>query len=109
VLKLHSETVTHKTDVGGVQLNLNDEQAVRSAFEAIKQGVSQKHSADDFLGVTVQPMIDLAEAYELIIGSSIDPQFGPVVLFGMGGQLGGSLQGPRAGSAPAQYHPGADA
>ena len=87
VLKLHSETVTHKTDVGGVQLNLEDEQAVRSAFEAIKQGVTAKHSADDFLGVTVQPMIDLEQAYELIIGSSIDPQFGPVVLFGMGGTL----------------------
>jgi acetyltransferase len=87
VLKLHSETVTHKTDVGGVQLNLNGDQAVRSAFEAIKQGVSEKHSVDDFLGVTVQPMIKLADAYELIIGSSIDPQFGPVVLFGMGGQL----------------------
>ena len=87
VLKLHSETVTHKTDVGGVQLNLKDEQAVRSAFEAIKTGVSEKHSVDDFLGVTVQPMIKLSDAYELIIGSSIDPQFGPVVLFGMGGTL----------------------
>jgi len=87
VLKLHSETVTHKTDVGGVQLNLNSEQAVRSAFEAIKDGVSARHSADDFLGVTVQPMIKLSDAYELIIGSSIDPQFGPVVLFGMGGTL----------------------
>jgi len=86
VLKLHSETVTHKTDVGGVQLNLNDEQAVRSAFEAIKKGVTEKASAADFLGVTVQPMVKL-EGYELIIGSSIDPQFGPVVLFGMGGQL----------------------
>jgi len=87
VLKLHSETVTHKTDVGGVKLNLKDEQAVRSAFEAIKKGVSEKHSVDDFLGVTVQPMIKLEDAYELIIGSSIDPQFGPVVLFGMGGTL----------------------
>ncbi|MBN1451595.1 MAG: bifunctional acetate--CoA ligase family protein/GNAT family N-acetyltransferase [Anaerolineales bacterium] len=87
VLKLHSETVTHKTDVGGVQLNLNGEQAVRSAFEAIKEGVTEKHSAEDFLGVTVQPMVKLEDAYELIIGSSIDPQFGPVVLFGMGGQL----------------------
>jgi acetyltransferase len=87
VLKLHSETVTHKTDVGGVQLNLNGKQAVRSAFEAVKQGVTEKHSADDFLGVTVQPMIKLSDAYELIIGSSIDPQFGPVVLFGMGGSL----------------------
>jgi acetyltransferase len=86
VLKLHSETVTHKTDVGGVQLNLNGEQAVRSAFEAIKKGVTEKHSADDFLGVTVQPMVKL-DGYELIVGSSIDPQFGPVVLFGMGGIL----------------------
>ncbi len=86
VLKLHSETVTHKTDVGGVQLNLMDGQAVRSAFEAIRQGVTAKASAADFLGVTVQPMVSL-EGYELIIGSSIDPQFGPVVLFGMGGQL----------------------
>jgi acetyltransferase len=73
--------------VGGVQLNLNGEQAVRSAFEAIKKGVSEKHSEADFLGVTVQPMVKLEDAYELIIGSSIDPQFGPVVLFGMGGQL----------------------
>ena len=83
VLKLHSETVTHKTDVGGVQLDLKDEQAVRSAFKAIKGGVP----ADDFLGVTVQPMVKLSDAYELIIGSSIDSQFGPVVLFGMGGSL----------------------
>ena len=87
VLKLHSETITHKTDVGGVQLNLKDEQAVRSAFETIKRNVSKKHSVDDFLGVTVQPMVNLNDAYELIIGSSIDPQFGPVVLFGMGGTL----------------------
>jgi acetyltransferase len=87
VLKLHSETVTHKTDVGGVQLNLNGEQTVRSAFDAIKKGVSEKHSVDDFLGVTVQPMVNLSDAYELIVGSSIDPQFGPVVLFGMGGTL----------------------
>ncbi len=86
VLKLHSETVTHKTDVGGVQLNLGDELAVRAAFDAIRQGVSAKASAADFLGVTVQPMV-LLEGYELIIGSSIDPQFGPVVLFGTGGQL----------------------
>jgi acetyltransferase len=86
VLKLHSETVTHKTDVGGVQLNLDGESAVRTAFETIRQGVTAKASAADFLGVTVQPMVSL-EGYELIIGSSIDPQFGPVVLFGTGGQL----------------------
>jgi acetyltransferase len=86
VLKLHSETITHKTDVGGVKLNLDDEEMVRAAFEEIKGLVSEKAGKQHFLGVTVQPMIKL-EGYELIVGSSIDPQFGPVLLFGMGGQL----------------------
>lgn len=86
VLKLHSETITHKTDVGGVQLNLKDAEAVRAAFESIHKTVSEKASPDDFLGVTVQPMMKMF-GYELIIGSTIDPQFGPVLLFGMGGQL----------------------
>jgi acetyltransferase len=86
VLKLHSETVTHKTDVGGVQLNLQNESEVRNAFEAIRKGVTEKAGKGHFSGVTVQPMIKL-DGYELIIGSSIDPQFGPVLLFGMGGQL----------------------
>ena len=86
VLKLHSETVTHKTDVGGVQLNLQDEEEVRATFKRIQKGVSDKHGEGHFLGVTVQPMLKL-EGYELIIGSSLDQQFGPVLLFGMGGQL----------------------
>jgi acetyltransferase len=86
VLKLHSETITHKTDVGGVQLNLQNADDIRRAFETIRKGVTDKHGKGHFLGVTVQPMIKL-EGYELIIGSSIDPQFGPVLLFGMGGQL----------------------
>ena len=85
VLKLHSETITHKTDVGGVKLNLGDANAVISAFEAIAQRVRAIDPAA-FLGVTVQPMVHL-EGYELILGSSIDPQFGPVMLFGSGGQL----------------------
>ncbi|MEG5056959.1 bifunctional acetate--CoA ligase family protein/GNAT family N-acetyltransferase [Microcoleus sp. A2-C5] len=85
VLKLHSETITHKTDVGGVQLNLGDSKAVISAFEAIAQRVRAIDPAA-FLGVTVQQMVHL-EGYELILGSSIDPQFGPVMLFGSGGQL----------------------
>ncbi len=86
VLKLHSETVTHKTDVGGVLLDLADAEAVRQAFASIQKSVAEKASAADFLGVTVQPMAKL-EGYELILGSSIDPQFGPVLLFGLGGQL----------------------
>ncbi|MCG3149932.1 MAG: Protein lysine acetyltransferase Pat [Verrucomicrobiae bacterium] len=82
VLKLHSETITHKTDVGGVKLNLANATAVKNAFVAIKGKVSAK----DFLGVTVQPMVKL-DGYELILGCSLDPQFGPVLLFGSGGQL----------------------
>jgi len=87
VIKLHSETITHKTDVGGVRLNLCNGDAVRDAFEKIKSSVAEKAGAEHFLGVTVQPMVRLKDGYELIIGSSIDPQFGPVLLFGSGGQL----------------------
>ena len=92
VLKLNSETITHKTDVGGVRLDLRDPDAVRTAFSAIRDAVarhigSNGKSIDDyFQGVTVQPMERL-EGYELIVGSSIDPQFGPVLLFGSGGTL----------------------
>jgi len=86
VLKLYSFTVTHKTDVGGVQLNLRDAAAVKAAFQGIKQSVTEKAGAEHFHGVTVQPMVKL-DGYELIIGSSLDSQFGPVLLFGTGGQL----------------------
>ncbi len=91
VLKLHSETITHKSDVGGVRLNLVDRDAVRAAYRTIESTVRDRAGAGHFLGVTVQPMIAL-EGYELIIGSSLDPQFGPVLLFGAGGQLVEVLQ-----------------
>jgi acetyltransferase len=87
VLKLYSRTITHKTDVGGVKLNLNNAAAVKEAFNAIKTSVTQKAGAEHFNGVTVQPMIKLSDGYEIILGSSLDPQFGPVLLFGTGGQL----------------------
>ena len=93
VLKLFSQTITHKTDVGGVKLNLPDADAVRTAYHQIESSVreyiqnSQKVlSTESFLGVTVQPMVKM-DGYELIIGSSLDSQFGPVLLFGTGGQL----------------------
>jgi acetyltransferase len=83
VLKLHSATVTHKTEVGGVKLNLANEAAVRQAFDEIRAGVA----APDFLGVTVEPMVATGSGYELILGCKKDAQFGPVLLFGAGGQL----------------------
>ena len=86
VLKLHSETITHKTDVGGVILNLKTADAVRDAFRQIRDSVAAKVGAEHFGGANVQPFAKL-EGYEVILGSSIDPQFGPVLLFGMGGQL----------------------
>jgi acetyltransferase len=86
VIKLHSETVTHKTDVGGVKLNLENDLQVRAAYRSIESRVFVKSGPAAFQGVTVQPMIR-AEGYELILGSSIDAQFGPVILFGSGGQL----------------------
>ena len=86
VLKLYSLTITHKTDVGGVVLNLRDAAAVREAFSRIQTSVAEKAGITHFQGVTVQPMAKL-DGYELILGASIDAQFGPVLLFGTGGQL----------------------
>lgn len=86
VLKLYSLTISHKTDVGGVVLNLRNATAVREAYKGIKTAVTEKKGSEHFQGVTVQPMAKL-DGYEVIIGSSLDPQFGPVLLFGTGGQL----------------------
>jgi acetyltransferase len=86
VLKILSETITHKTDVGGVRLNLPDANAVRAAFRSIAASAQEKAGPEDFLGVTVQPMAKV-DGYELILGSTVDAQFGPVLLFGTGGQL----------------------
>ena len=86
VVKLYSRTISHKTDVGGVVLNLTNAAGVRDAFAQIRQSVTDKRGAEHFNGVTVQQMINYT-GYELIVGSSTDPQFGPVLLFGAGGQL----------------------
>lgn len=86
VLKLFSKTITHKTDVGGVKLNLKTPEEVENAFKDIEKNVREKAGIEHFQGVTVQKMIRL-EGYELILGSTVDPQFGPTLLFGSGGQL----------------------
>jgi acetyltransferase len=86
VLKLHSETITHKSDVGGVKLSLGDDAGVRRAWTEIEASVTERAGREHFGGVTVQPMVSL-DGYELIVGSVIDAQFGPVLLFGAGGKL----------------------
>ncbi len=86
VLKLHSETLTHKSEVGGVRLNLCSPAEVRQAYRDIRTSVADSAGPAHFLGVTVQPMVR-DEGFELIVGCSLDGQFGPVLLFGSGGQL----------------------
>ena len=69
-----------------MKLDLNGEAAVRGAYREIEEALRALGRLEDFAGVVVQPMIT-RHGYELILGSSIDPQFGPVLLFGAGGQL----------------------
>ncbi|MDZ4404722.1 acetate--CoA ligase family protein [Prosthecobacter sp.] len=86
VAKLLSPTITHKSDCGGVQLNLHDAAAVRHAWRLIRDNVTKLHDIAAFEGVTVQRMVT-RQGTELILGSSTDAQFGPVLLFGAGGTL----------------------
>lgn len=82
VVKLFSESITHKSDVGGVKLHLSDEAAVRRAWQEIHAVVP----GHDFQRVTVERMIQRS-GVELIVGSTTDEQFGPVLLFGAGGKF----------------------
>ena len=86
VLKLLSNTIAHKTDVDGVRLGLQNSDEVREAYRAIQTAVAKKTGPEHFLGVTVQPMVK-GDGYELILGSTVDAQFGPVILFGSGGVM----------------------
>jgi acetyltransferase len=85
VLKVLSPDITHKTDVGGVVLDLPDGGAVRSAFAAILGTVARKAPAARLEGVTVQKMAGGGDGLEMILGIKKDPTFGTVVMAGMGG------------------------
>ncbi|HEY6196882.1 MAG TPA: acetate--CoA ligase family protein [Candidatus Eisenbacteria bacterium] len=82
-VKLASRSLTHKSDVGGVVLNLKSEDEVRHAFADIGQRLDERGLREQMEGVTVQPMV--SEGVEAIIGMTQDPQFGPVLMFGLGG------------------------
>jgi acetyltransferase len=84
-LKISSPDISHKTDVGGVILDLADADAVESAAAAMLHRVGALHPDARELSVTVEPMVGMKGAIELIVGAHEDPQFGPVVLFGHGG------------------------
>lgn len=86
-LKLISNTITHKSDFDGVQLNLQNSQEVKLAFEKIRSSLESKNRIAEFQGVSVQNMVSLKDSYELLVGSSCDEQFGPVIMCGSGGFL----------------------
>ncbi|MCY1170033.1 Protein lysine acetyltransferase Pat [compost metagenome] len=85
VLKILSPDISHKSDVGGVCLNLRDESALRQAAAEMLERVRNLRPEARIAGFTVQSMVARTMAQELIIGASIDPVFGPVLLFGQGG------------------------
>ena len=84
VLKILSPQIIHKTDAGGVILNVKSAKEVREAFELLIQRATAYNPNAQIIGVTVQPMVE-KKGYELILGGKTDPVFGPVILFGMGG------------------------
>ena len=83
VLKIVSPDVTHKSDVGGVKLGLRSAKEVEAAFGEIVASVKQRQPDARIEGVAVQKMA--APGTEVIVGMSKDPQFGPVLMFGLGG------------------------
>ncbi len=84
VLKILSPQIVHKTDAGGVILDINSDVEVKQAFDKIMQRAKEYNEKAYIIGVTVQPMIK-RKGYEVIIGGKTDLLFGPAVLFGMGG------------------------
>lgn len=94
-VKILSPDIQHKTDVGGVVLNLADPQAAKAAAAAMLDRVRRIRPDAKLAGFTVEPMIERQGAYELLLGMTDDSQFGPVMLFGQGG-IAAEIIGDRA-------------
>jgi acetyltransferase len=85
VVKIHSPDITHKSDVGGVRLNLQNADMVASAFDDMMRHVKSLRPQARIEGAVVQPMLRFAHAREVLVGVATDPVFGPVISFGAGG------------------------
>lgn len=85
VLKIVSPDIIHKSDVGGVKLNLNSAEEVHGAYKDIVSNVKEHAEKARIIGVLVQEMAP--PSTEIIVGSTKDPQFGPAIVFGLGGIL----------------------
>jgi len=98
VLKVASQDISHKTDVGGVLLNLADEKSVRGGFRAILDQAKDAQPDADIQGVYVQEMVPFGQ--EVIVGAVQDPQFGALMMFGSGGTEVEGLKDLAFGLAP---------
>jgi len=85
VLKIHSPQITHKTDVGGVALDLPSDETVRDTFKEMTENAKRLRPDANIVGVTVQKMVSFPNSFELIMGTKKDPVFGSVIMVGMGG------------------------
>ncbi len=85
VLKISSPDITHKSDIGGVVLNVKNSEMLKAIFKNMLETISKKEPYAQIDGITVQKMFDTRDAVELILGIKKDPVFGTVILIGMGG------------------------
>ena len=97
--KIHSHSITHKSDVGGIRLDLRNADDVIDAFGQIQEAVNTRAPGEHFEGVTIQKMVK-EKGYEVILGSKLDPDFGPVLVFGMGGVMTEIVQDRAVGLPP---------
>ena len=84
-MKINSPDITHKSDVGGVRLNIREPRSVRTAFREMTDTVRASRPDARVSGVTIEPMVERPHAREIMIGIAHDPVFGPVISFGAGG------------------------
>ena len=104
VLKIYSPDITHKSDVGGVALNIKNEDMVRANFRNMIKTASEKRPDARIDGVTVQRMVDSKDGIELILGTKKDPIFGTVMLVGMGGTTAELFKDKRLEFPPLNEH-----
>jgi len=98
-MKVNSRDITHKSDAGGVKLNLGNAQAVRAAYHEISDNIKRNRPEAHMDGIAIQPMIMKSNGRELMVGVTNDGVFGPVITFGAGGTLV-EVMGDRAVALP---------
>ncbi|MDP2785987.1 MAG: bifunctional acetate--CoA ligase family protein/GNAT family N-acetyltransferase, partial [Sulfurimicrobium sp.] len=102
-MKVNSPDITHKTDAGGVLLNLGNAQAVRAAYHEIMESVQRNRPNAQMDGISIEPMIVKPNGRELMVGVTNDPVFGPVITFGAGGTTV-EIMGDRSVTLPPLNH-----